>query len=82
MLHVSALKDYYKAQKMKWIAAKDFEYFIKACIIWGLLEKLQKATIGFVLSVCPSVRVEQIVAGSHWKDSGEIWYLRTFIISQ
>jgi hypothetical protein len=33
MLHVSALKDYHKAQKIKEIAVKDPEYYINACII-------------------------------------------------
>jgi hypothetical protein len=32
--------------------------------------KLQKATIGFVMSVCPSIRMEQL--GSHWTDFHEI----------
>jgi len=34
---------------------------------------LQKATISFVMSVCPSVRMEQL--GSHWTDFREIRYL-------
>jgi hypothetical protein len=28
------------------------------------IEKLQKATISFVMSVCPSVRIEKL--GTHW----------------
>jgi len=31
-----------------------------------MLAKLRKASIGFVLSVCPSVRTEQLE--SHWTD--------------
>jgi len=32
---------------------------------------LRKATITFVMSVCPSVQMEQL--GSHWTDFHEIW---------
>jgi len=32
----------------------------------GALAKLRKVTISFVMSVCPSVRMEQLV--SHWTD--------------
>ena len=46
----------------------------------GAFEKLRKTTIGFVMSlrpsVCPSFRMEQI--GSHWTDFHEIWYLSIF----
>jgi hypothetical protein len=42
--------------------------------------KSAKATINFVMSVCPSVlpsvRVEQL--GSHWTDFREIWYFSIF----
>jgi hypothetical protein len=33
--------------------------------------KLRKAALGFVISVCPSVRMQQL--GSHWTDLHEIW---------
>jgi len=36
----------------------------------GAFAKLRKAIICFVMSVCPSVRMEQL--GSHWKDFNEI----------
>ena len=36
----------------------------------GTFAKLGKATISFVMSVCPSVRMEQL--GSHWTDFHEI----------
>jgi len=36
----------------------------------GALAKLGKATIGFVMKVCPSVHMEQL--GSHWTDFHEI----------
>ena len=45
----------------------------------GSLAKLRKATISFdmyVLSVRPSIRMEQL--GSHYKDFREILYLRIF----
>jgi len=42
----------------------------------GTFAKLQKASISFVMSVCPSVRMEQL--GSHWKDFHEILYLSIF----
>ena len=34
--------------------------------VLGELAKLRKATISFVMIVCPSVRLEQLV--SHWTD--------------
>ena len=37
---------------------------------------MQKATINFVMSVCPSVRMEE--RGSHWTDFHEILYLISF----
>jgi hypothetical protein len=36
--------------------------------------KLWIAIISFVVSVCPSVRLEQL--GFYWEDFREIWYLR------
>jgi hypothetical protein len=42
----------------------------------GAFEKLREATISFVMSVCPSVRMEQL--GSHWTVFHEIWYLSIF----
>ena len=44
--------------------------------ILGAFVKLRKATISFVMSVCPSVRVEQL--GSHWTEFHEIIYLSIF----
>jgi hypothetical protein len=44
--------------------------------VLGAFAKLRKATITFVVSVCPSVRMEE--RGSHWKDFSEIWYLSIF----
>jgi hypothetical protein len=35
-----------------------------------------RATISFVMSVCPSVHMEQL--GSHWTDFDETWYFRFF----
>ena len=42
----------------------------------GAFAKLRKATVSFVTSVRPSVRMEQL--GSHWTDFREIWYLSIF----
>ena len=42
-------------------------------------EKLRKATISFVMSVRPSVRMEQL--DSHWTDFDEFWYFRFFLKS-
>ena len=42
----------------------------------GAFARLRKATIGFVMTVCLSVRVEQL--GSNWTDFHEIRYLRIF----
>jgi hypothetical protein len=39
--------------------------------------ELRKATISFVISVCPSVRMVQL--RSHWQDFHEIWYINTFL---
>ena len=42
----------------------------------GAFAKLRKATISFVMSVCLSLRMEQL--GSHWKDFHEILYFTIF----
>jgi hypothetical protein len=42
----------------------------------GAFAKLRKATMSFVVSVCLSVRTEQL--DSHWRDFDEIWYLGFF----
>ena len=42
----------------------------------GAFVKLRNATISFVMCVCPSLRMEQLV--SHWTDFHEIWYLSIF----
>jgi len=43
---------------------------------FGIFKKLQKATLNFVLSVCPSVHMEQL--RSQWMDFHKIWYLSIF----
>jgi hypothetical protein len=48
-------------------------YLILASSLLGAFAKLRNATISFVMSVCPSVCMEQL--GSHWKDLHEIYYL-------
>jgi hypothetical protein len=42
----------------------------------GTFAKLQKATGSFIMSVCPSIHMEQF--GFHWTDFDKIWYLRFF----
>jgi len=41
-----------------------------------MFTQLQKVTISIVVSVCPSVHVEQL--GSHWADFHKILYLNIF----
>jgi hypothetical protein len=41
----------------------------------AIFAKLQKVTISFVMSVCPSSCME---LGSHWMDFNDIWYLSIF----
>jgi hypothetical protein len=45
-------------------------------IILGAVAKLRKATVSFVMPVCPSDRMEQL--GSHRTDFHEIWYFCIF----
>jgi hypothetical protein len=42
----------------------------------GAFAKLQEATISYVMSVRPSIRMEQL--GYHWTDFHEILYLTIF----
>ena len=42
----------------------------------GTFAKLWKATISFIMSVCPSIHMEQL--GPHYTNIHEIWYLRVF----
>jgi hypothetical protein len=51
-------------------------HFAEVPDILGAFAKLRKATISFVVSVRPSVRIEQL--GSHCRDFHEIWYLSNF----
>jgi hypothetical protein len=44
------------------------------CMVFnGIFSKVRKATISFVMSVRPSVSMEQL--GSHWMDFHEICYI-------
>jgi hypothetical protein len=45
-------------------------------VFYVLSQKLQKATISFIVHIRFSVRVEQLC--SHWKDFHEIFYLSIF----
>ena len=51
---------------------------LNECETWfqGAFAKLWKATVSFLVSVHPSVHMEQL--GSHWTDFHEIWYLIFF----
>jgi hypothetical protein len=49
---------------------KHYQVLYIRCQFLGASAKLRKATISFVMSVCPSARVEQL--GSHWTDIHEI----------
>jgi hypothetical protein len=46
----------------------------------GAFAKLRKATRGFVMSVCPFIRLSVCVEklDSHWKNFCEIWYFSIF----
>ena len=46
-------------------------------ILLGAFAKLRNAAISFIMSVCLSVRMEQL--GSQWKDSHEIWFSSIFL---
>jgi hypothetical protein len=55
------------------------EFFGMKGNILGALAKLRKATVRFVMSVCPpppATHMEQL--GSHWTDFYEILYLSIF----
>jgi len=45
-------------------------------ILFGAFANFRKATLNFVMSVCPSVRMEQL--GSHWMDFRELRYFNIF----
>jgi hypothetical protein len=48
----------------------DKAWYSRRLAVLGALAKLRKLTVSFVVSVCLSVRIEQL--GSHWKDFYEI----------
>jgi hypothetical protein len=51
-------------------------YSMLSSLPLGAFAKLRKATIFFVMRVCPSVCMEQL--GFRWKDFHEIWYFGIF----
>jgi hypothetical protein len=57
-----------------WFSARLL--YILIALFLGAFAKLWKATISFVMSACPSVRMEQL--GSRWTDFHKIWYLCIF----
>jgi len=54
--------------RRRWYFAK---YYRNNCVVLGAFAKLRNATFNFVMSVHPSVLVEQL--GSHLADIYEIW---------
>jgi hypothetical protein len=59
-----------------WYNASQLRFEVSPVVFLGPFAKLRKATTGFVMSVCPSGRVEQL--GSHWTDFHENLYLSIF----
>jgi hypothetical protein len=57
--------------------SKFFYNFPVLTDVLDLLAKLWKVTISFIVSVCPSVHMEQI--RSHWLNFHEIWYSSIFL---
>jgi hypothetical protein len=55
---------------IRYVLRRYFSQFL------GSFAKLRKATLSFVMSVRPIVRMEQ--PGSHWADFYEIWYFSIF----
>jgi hypothetical protein len=47
--------------------------YVNICLFLGAFAKMQKATVSFALSVCLSVRMEQL--SSHWAGLHENLYL-------
>jgi hypothetical protein len=65
------------------IKGEELIYWLSGCYIrkkvsWflGAFAKLRKANVSFVMSVCPSVSMEQL--GSDWTDFDETWHLSIF----
>jgi hypothetical protein len=52
------------------------DYLKTPTLLLGAFEKLRKATVSFVMSVCLPVRMEKL--GSHWTDFYEILYMKIF----
>jgi hypothetical protein len=58
---------------------RDSSHWMKAAGTWnwpflGAFAKMRKATINLIMSVSPSVRMEQL-GWNNWTDLHEIWYL-------
>ena len=60
-----------RAAEPTWMLWRDVKYSFV-----GAFAKLRKATISFGMSVCPSVRMEQL--GFYWTDFHKIWHLSIF----
>jgi hypothetical protein len=57
-----------KLQDSKIVSGYKTQKFILTDWFLGTFAKLRKVTISFVMSVCPSVRMEN--PGSHWGGGG------------
>ena len=53
---------------------------LRSADILGAFAELPKATITLVMSVCLSVRIEEL--GFRWTDFEEIWYLSFFFFRE
>ena len=66
------------------VTAPNYFHAVFSFPFLGALTKLRRVTIGFVMSVCltvrPSVRTEQL--SSHWTDFHDIWYFRFFFFAE
>jgi len=56
--------------KTSWWFIQHWAMLLILCLLDAFIQ-LRKVTISFVMSACPSVRIEQL--GSHWTDFHEIW---------
>jgi len=80
-LYLKEIKHYWKSLGLSCDRKSDVWSMTSYCelgfsFFLGAFAKLRKPTFIFVVSVRPSVRMEQL--SSHRKDFHEIWYLRIF----
>jgi hypothetical protein len=58
--HVSQVRENKSLSNVKLCVLPQYTFSLKFLQFLGAFAELRKATIGFVLSGCPSVRMEQI----------------------